>query len=72
VPKDLLRVGLPMEDILRAQAAVGIFGDVDVEAEVARRMAILRAGTYPRAIDGPPRTAASLSYGATGCRTAGL
>jgi len=51
VPKDLLRVGLPMEDILRAQASIGIFGDVDVEAEVARRMAILRTGTYPRAIE---------------------
>ena len=51
VPKELLRVGLPMEDILRAQAAVGIFGDVEVEAEVARRMATLRAGTYPRAIE---------------------
>jgi signal transduction histidine kinase/CheY-like chemotaxis protein len=51
VPKALLRVGLPMENILRAQAAVGVFGQVDVEAEVARRMAILRAGTYAHAIE---------------------
>jgi signal transduction histidine kinase/ActR/RegA family two-component response regulator/HPt (histidine-containing phosphotransfer) domain-containing protein len=51
VPKDLLRIGLPMEDILHAQAAAGVFGPVDVEAEVAHRMAILRAGTYPRTIE---------------------
>jgi len=37
--------GWPMEDILRAQVAAGEFGPVDVEAEVARRMALLRAGT---------------------------
>ena len=43
-----------MEDILRAQAAVGIFGDVEVEVEVARRMATLRAGTYRRAIERAP------------------
>ncbi len=51
VPKDLLRIGLPMEDILHAQAAAGVFGPVDVEAEVARRMDILRSGTYPRTIE---------------------
>jgi len=44
VPPEILRVGLPMEDILRAQAKGGQFGPVDVEAEVARRMALLRAG----------------------------
>ncbi len=46
VPSELLRVGLPMEDILRAQAAGGQFGAVDIEAEVARRMARLRAGDF--------------------------
>jgi signal transduction histidine kinase len=45
VPPEILRDGLPMEDILRAQVAAGEFGPVDVEAEVARRMALLRAGT---------------------------
>ncbi len=42
VPEHILAVGLPMEDILRAQAETGQFGAVDVEAEVARRMANLR------------------------------
>ncbi len=44
VPADILRVGLPIEDIVRAQVASGEFGPVDVEAEVARRLALLRAG----------------------------
>jgi len=44
VPRGILRVGLPLADILRAQARNGQFGPVDVNAEVARRMAILRAG----------------------------
>jgi signal transduction histidine kinase/DNA-binding NarL/FixJ family response regulator/HPt (histidine-containing phosphotransfer) domain-containing protein len=43
VPAAMLRVGLPMEDIVRAQAELGEFGPVDVEAEVSRRMALLRA-----------------------------
>jgi signal transduction histidine kinase/DNA-binding NarL/FixJ family response regulator len=44
VPRELLRVGLPMADVLRAQAKAGRFGPVDVEAEVARRMALLHSG----------------------------
>jgi signal transduction histidine kinase len=43
VPRDILRIGLPVEDILRAQARRGQFGPVDVEAEVARRIAALRS-----------------------------
>ncbi len=46
VPADTLRVGLPMEEILRAQARTGQFGPVDPEKEVARRMALLRAGRF--------------------------
>src|SRR6185436_6624919 len=46
VPANLLRVGLPMEDVLRAQAMDGQFGTVDIEAEVSRRMAALRAGNF--------------------------
>jgi signal transduction histidine kinase/CheY-like chemotaxis protein len=42
IPPDLPRVGLPMEDILRAQANAGLFGDVDIEAEVGRRMVVVR------------------------------
>jgi len=44
IPAGMLRVGMPMKEILRAQAAAGEFGDVDVEAEVVRRIALLRAG----------------------------
>lgn len=44
VPASMLRVGLPMEEVLRAQAAAGQFGAVDIEAEVARRIAHLRSG----------------------------
>jgi signal transduction histidine kinase/FixJ family two-component response regulator/HPt (histidine-containing phosphotransfer) domain-containing protein len=42
MPRDVLRVGVPMETLLRAQALAGEFGPVDVEAEVRRRMARLR------------------------------
>jgi signal transduction histidine kinase len=44
VPAEILRPGLPMEEMLRAQAEAGEFGEVDVETEVARRMALIRAG----------------------------
>lgn len=44
VPSEILRVGLPLEEVLRSQAVAGEFGDVDVETEVARRMAIIRSG----------------------------
>lgn len=44
VPKDILRVGVPMHDILRAQALAGEFGDVDPDTEVARRITLLRLG----------------------------
>jgi CheY-like chemotaxis protein/PAS domain-containing protein len=44
VPADILRVGLPMEEILRAQIHTGRFGPIaDPEAEVERRMARLQA-----------------------------
>ena len=45
VPADILRVGLPMTDILRAQANAGEFGPVDVETEVAKRFERLLAGS---------------------------
>ncbi len=44
VPREILRVGMTMEEILHAQAEAGEFGVVDVEAEVRRRMALLRSG----------------------------
>jgi signal transduction histidine kinase len=51
VPASILRVGLPMEDILRGQVASGEFGPVDVESEVARRLAVLRSGTMVGTIE---------------------
>ena len=44
VPEEMLREGLDLADVLRAQAAAGEFGPVDSDAEVERRMALLRAG----------------------------
>ncbi len=44
VPAEILRPGLPMADMLRAQALGGEFGAVDVEKEVARRIARLQQG----------------------------
>jgi PAS domain-containing protein len=42
VPAEILQVGLPMEEILRAQVASGQFGRIDdPEPEVARRMSRL-------------------------------
>src|SRR5262249_15716013 len=49
VPADILRVGVPMEEILRAQALGGEFGPVDGEEDVAP----LRRG------DGQDRAAAA-------------
>lgn len=43
VPVELLRVGVPMETLIRAQAEAGEFGPVDPEAETRRRMALLRS-----------------------------
>ncbi len=47
IPSDILRVGQPMEEILRAQARAGQFGPLsDIEAEVERRIARLRTGRF--------------------------
>ena len=53
VPADILRIGLPMEDILRGQIESGEFGPLDVEAEVARRLALLRAGATMGTMERP-------------------
>ena len=42
IPRQMLRVGMSMEDLIRYQAANGEFGQVDVEFEVLRRMAAMR------------------------------
>jgi CheY-like chemotaxis protein/PAS domain-containing protein len=43
VPREILHVGAPFEEILRAQVVAGEFGRVDVEAEVARRLSRISA-----------------------------
>ncbi len=43
VPAAILAPRLPLEAMIRAQAAAGEFGPVDIEAEVARRMVLARA-----------------------------
>jgi signal transduction histidine kinase len=53
VPAEILQVGLPMEDILRAQATAGEFGPIEVETEVGRRMALLRSGASMGTIERP-------------------
>ncbi|MBI0536235.1 response regulator [Roseomonas sp. KE2513] len=44
VPPEQLHVGMSLEEILRAQAKAGEFGEVDIEAEVARRLEQIRRG----------------------------
>ncbi len=45
VPHELLRVGMPMAELLRGQALAGEFGDrIDVDVEVRRRIASLHTG----------------------------
>jgi signal transduction histidine kinase/ActR/RegA family two-component response regulator len=51
VPAEMLHTGLDLAEILRAQAAGGEFGAVDVDAEVARRMALLRSGASTGTIE---------------------
>ncbi|HET7879817.1 MAG TPA: PAS-domain containing protein [Acetobacteraceae bacterium] len=53
VPTEILRIGLPMEEILRAQAVAGEFGPIDAGAEVERRMSVLRSGGGMGTIERP-------------------
>jgi signal transduction histidine kinase/CheY-like chemotaxis protein len=47
VNASFIRTGMPMEDVLRMQAEDGCFGvATNVEAEVERRTALLRAGNF--------------------------
>ncbi len=51
IPSGLPTPGATMEQMLRAQAEAGEFGDVDVEAEVGRRLALLRSGALVGTIE---------------------
>ena len=42
IPRQMLRVGMSVEDLVRYQAINGEFGEVNVEYEVLRRMAAMR------------------------------
>ena len=47
VNASFVRTGIPLEDLLRRQAQAGYFGEAaDVDAEVDRRAALLRAGNF--------------------------
>ncbi|HEX3993320.1 MAG TPA: PAS-domain containing protein, partial [Acetobacteraceae bacterium] len=47
VDGNLIHPGMAMEEVLRSQAEAGYFGEIkDVEAEVDRRIALLRAGNF--------------------------
>ena len=47
VNASFIRIGLPMEDVLRIQAQAGYFGETeDVPQEVERRTALFRAGNF--------------------------
>ena len=44
-PPQMLRVGVPVEELVRHNLASGLLGAVDMERELARRLAHMRAGT---------------------------
>ncbi|TVQ34762.1 MAG: response regulator [Wenzhouxiangella sp.] len=44
-PADLIRVGRPVADLLRHNAARGLMGKGDIEAQIQRRLAFKRAGS---------------------------
>jgi len=43
IPRNILRVGQSIEEVLRHQASYGEFGDADAEFEVLRRVAAMRS-----------------------------
>ena len=46
LPDEVLYEGAPYEGIIRAQAGGGEFGAVDIEAEVRRRLDVVRSGRF--------------------------
>ena len=46
LPDEVLYEGAPYEGIIRAQAARGEFGTVDIETEVRRRLDVVRSGRF--------------------------
>lgn len=44
-PEELIQVGRPIAEIIRFNAQRGMFGDQDIEAQVARRLNWMRMGT---------------------------
>jgi signal transduction histidine kinase/DNA-binding LytR/AlgR family response regulator len=51
VPREALRVGMSMEEILRIQVRAGEFGMVDEDAEVERRLAMLSGKQHTGTIE---------------------
>ena len=48
VPRRVLRIGMPLREVIRLQAEAGEFGMVDPEAETERRMRMFHDGTVPQ------------------------
>ncbi len=48
VPRRVLRIGMPLREVIRLQAEAGEFGMVDPEAETERRMRLFHEGTVPQ------------------------
>lgn len=48
VPRRVLRIGMPLREVIRIQAEAGEFGMVDPEAETERRMRLFHDGTVPQ------------------------
>lgn len=47
VPRQALRIGMPLREVIRLQAEAGEFGMVDPEAETDRRIKLFHDGTAP-------------------------
>lgn len=47
-PKDMIHIGIPIEDVIRFNAEKGDMSDEDLEAYVAKRLQYYRAGTQHR------------------------
>jgi PAS domain-containing protein len=48
VPRRVLRIGMPLREVIRLQAEAGEFGIVDPEAETERRIRMFQDGTAPQ------------------------
>ena len=62
LPPDTLRVGMSMEEMIRAQARAGEFGPVEVETEVAARMGEIYRQDWPPVSEGVRQNGMVVEY----------